>query len=99
MKGHINYVSGYSYVDTKTGLLKQGMSFFATTIDKVSQNDGQGNFKLGSPSEEFKLYPPFIVSPEELMKLCNHDVEIVREKPIGERFEYVVSITPLDDDV
>ena len=97
MKGHINYVNGYRYLDTKTGLMKEGMSFFATTIDQVSQNDGQGNFKFGSPSEEFRLRPPYILSPDKLIELCNHDVEIVREKPIGERFEYVVSITPLDE--
>ena len=97
MKGKISFVNSYRYVDKQTGLLKEGLSFTAQSSEKVVKNDGAGNLKIGFPTEEFRLYPPYIKSADELVALIGCDVDIVRDKQIGEKFESVVAITPLDD--
>lgn len=97
MRGKISFVNSYRYVDKQTGLLKEGLTFTVQSSEKVVKNDGAGNLRIGFPTEDFKLYPPYIKSADELVALIGYEVDIIRDKQIGERFESVVAINPLEE--
>ncbi len=95
MRGKVAYVSGYRYIAKDTGLLKEGMTIILETEQDMMEDDGQGNFKVGHPFEEIKLTRPFCITPNELINLQGREVDVIKDRRIGERYDSVVEIRKL----
>lgn len=96
MKARVISVSGYRYNDKVTGLLKEGMSMTIQNIESVVEDDGRGNFTYGFPVEEVRLSVPFIMSQSELVALIDHNVEIIKDRRVGARYDTVTEIRLLE---
>lgn len=95
MRGKVAYVNGYRYTAKDSGLLKEGMSITLETEEDLCDDDGKGNFKVGHPFEEIKLTKPFCITSKELIDLLGCEVDVIKDRRIGERYDSVVEIRKL----
>ena len=80
-------VKGYNYPNKKTGELKIGISLDITTPDPVCRNDGNGNFIVGSPTENIRIPGDFMMATDDIIDLEGHVVDLVYDRLPGQKFE------------
>lgn len=90
-------VRGYNY-RAKTGEQKTGNLIYITSVEPLDEDSYDGNYRYGCFIEEVRIPDRLHLTSEDLKELCFHKVELILERPIGMRFEQLVSLKPIDDE-
>lgn len=96
MKCKVQHVNSYYYPDKKTGELKSGIILTITTIERIDKDDGNGNFSIGHPTETVFVPASLNWAPIQIKALEDKCVDLIYERPIGQRYEQLVDIVVID---
>lgn len=98
MKGKVLRVEGYSY--DKDGVHKEGYGMLLMSLTTVTDSDGKGNFAVGYLTEDVRISSRIAnklgLEANDLVNMQGKDVEVIQERPMGKRYEEIVSIKVIE---
>ncbi len=96
MKVKVLNFKSYCYTDKKTGELKQGRTLGVMSLEVMKESDGKGNARIGNMIDNIFIPLTFPMEDIELAGYVGEDVELVYQRSLGERYERLADIIPVE---